>query len=143
MDQVQMLAGSVAGIIFAAASWNMLVKAWRTKDLRSYSLGQIALNNIGNLFYWFYVASLPLGPIWFMHTFFTLVSLFMLILYFIYRPAPKTVQRATRERKFLLSAFEGARLIPFARRRSGQQELECLFERQPLASFPGSVKKIR
>ncbi len=90
MGQVQMVAGSVAGLIFAAASWNMLVKAWRTKDLSSYSLGQIVLNNIGNLFYWLYVASLPLGPIWFMHAFFTLASLLMLVWYLIYRSAPNT-----------------------------------------------------
>jgi len=75
MEQVQMIAGSVAGLIFATASGNMLVKAWRTKDLRSYSLGQIVLNNVGNLFYWLYVVSLPFGPIYFMHGFFTLVSL--------------------------------------------------------------------
>ncbi len=84
MEQVQMVAGSVAGFIFAAASWNMLAKAWRTKDISSYSLGQIVLNNIGNLFYWLYVVSLPLGPIWFMHAFFTLASLLMLVWFFIY-----------------------------------------------------------
>jgi uncharacterized protein with PQ loop repeat len=90
MEQVQLIAGSVAVLIFAAASWNMLVKAWRTKDLRSYSLGQIVLNNVGNLFYWLYVISLPIGPIWFMHAFFTLTSLLMLTWYFVYRAAPKT-----------------------------------------------------
>lgn len=88
MEQVQMVAGSVAGLIFAAGSVDMVVKAWRTKDLRSYSFGQILLNNIGNLFYWLYVLSLPFGPIYFMHGFFTLVSLLMLIGYFAYRPAP-------------------------------------------------------
>ena len=90
MGEVQIIAGSIAGLIFAAASWNMLVKAWSTKDLRSYSLGQIVLNNVGNLFYWLYVASLPFGPIWLMHTFFTLTSLLMLVWYFIYWKAPAT-----------------------------------------------------
>ena len=89
MEQVQIIAGSLAGFLFAAASWNMLVKAWQTKDLSSYSLGQIVLNNIGNLFYWLYVISLPIGPIWFMHAFFTLASLLMLIWYFIYQAASK------------------------------------------------------
>ena len=97
MEQVQMIAGSVAGLIFAAASWNMLVKAWRTKDLRSYSLGQIVLNNVGNLFYWLYVVSLPLGPIYFMHGFFTLVSLLMLIWYLVYRTAPQTAKHRAVE----------------------------------------------
>ena len=87
MEHIQMLAGSIAGLIFAAGSVDMLVKAWRTKDLRSYSLGQLVLNNVGNLFYWLYVISLPFGPIYFMHSFCTFVSLVMLIWYFTYRPA--------------------------------------------------------
>jgi len=93
MEHIQVIAGSLAGLIFAAGSWNMLVKAWRTKDLRSYSLGQIVLNNIGNLFYWLYVASLPLGPIWFMHTFFTAASLLMLVWYLRYRTEPKPANK--------------------------------------------------
>ncbi len=97
MEQIQMVAGTLAGLIFAAGSVDMLVKAWRTKDLRSYSLGQIALNNIGNLFYWLYVISLPFGPIYFMHGFFTFVSLVMLIWYFAYRTAPATARRITGE----------------------------------------------
>jgi uncharacterized protein with PQ loop repeat len=90
MEQIQLFAGSIAGFLFAAGSLNMVVKAWRTKDLQSYSLGQMVLNNVGNLFYWFYVLSLPVGPIYFMHGFFTLVSLLMLIGYFTYRITPKT-----------------------------------------------------
>jgi hypothetical protein len=97
MEQTQMVAGSVAGLIFAAGSMDMLVKAWRTKDLRSYSLGQIVLNNLGNLFYWLYVVSLPFGPIYFMHGFFSLVSLLMLIWYFAYRTAPQTPKHMTVE----------------------------------------------
>jgi hypothetical protein len=85
MQQIQVVAGSVAGFIFSAASWNMLVKAHRTKDLSSYSLGQIVLNNVGNLIYWLYVVSLPFGPIYFMHGFFTLASLLMLIWFYTYR----------------------------------------------------------
>ena len=97
MEQVQMLAGSVAGLIFAAGSVDMVVKAWRTKDLRSYSLGYLVLNNVGDVFYWLYVASLPFGPIYFMHAFFTLVSLLMLIWYFTYRTAPQTTKHMTVE----------------------------------------------
>ncbi len=97
MEEAQLVAGSVAGLIFAAGSFDMLVKAWRTKDLRSYSLGQIVLNNIGNLFYWLYVMSLPFGPIYFMHGFFTLVSLLMLIWYFGYQTAPTTTKHMTVE----------------------------------------------
>jgi uncharacterized protein with PQ loop repeat len=89
MEQVQTLSGSLAGLIFAAGSVDMVIKAWRTKDLQSYSLGQMILNNVGNAFYWFYVISLPVGPIYFMHGFFTLISLLMLTWYLIYRSYPK------------------------------------------------------
>lgn len=91
MGQVQVIAGAAAGLIFAAGSVDMLIKAWRTRDLRSYSLGQLVLNNVGSAFYWLYVVSLPFGPIYFMHGFFTLVSLLMLIGYVGYRPAPAMV----------------------------------------------------
>lgn len=89
MEQIQLFAGSIAGIIFAAGSVNMVVKAWRTKDLGSYSLSQLVLNNVGNLFYWLYVLNLPFGPIYFMHGFFTLVSMYMLIWYLVYRTTSK------------------------------------------------------
>ncbi len=88
MDNLQIAAGSIAGLIFAAGSLNMVVKAWQTRDLRSYSLGQLMLNNVGNLFYWVYVVSLPFGPIYFMHGFFTLVSLLMAIWYYAYAESP-------------------------------------------------------
>ena len=90
MQQLQVVAGSVAGLIFAMGSVNMLFRAWRTKDLTSYSMGQLVLNNIGNLFYWWYVLSLPFGPIYFMHGFFTAASLLMLIWYSAHRAGPAT-----------------------------------------------------
>lgn len=93
MEEIQILAGSVAGFIFAAGSVNMVVKAWRTKDLRSYSFAQLTLNNVGNLFYWLYVISLPFGPIYFMHGFFTFVSLLMLIWHLTYRQIPTLPER--------------------------------------------------
>lgn len=89
MEQLQIVAGSAAGLIFAAGSVDMVIKAWRTKDLRSYSLGQMVLNNVGNIFYWLYVVSLPFGPVYFMHGFFTLVSLLMLVWYFVYGSASR------------------------------------------------------
>ena len=95
MEKVQIAAGSIAGLIFALGSVNMLLKAWQTKDLRSYSLGQLLLNNVGNLLYWLYVVSLPFGPIYFMHGFFTFVSLLMLAWYFAYRSAPVNLQQGT------------------------------------------------
>jgi hypothetical protein len=95
MDNIQLISGSLAGFIFAGAHWNMIVKAWRTKDLRSYSLGQIILNNLGNGFYWLYVVGLPLGPIYFMHAFFTLASILMLIWYLLYGQADRPTRAST------------------------------------------------
>ena len=63
------LAGSVSTAIFIASTLPMLVKARRTKDLASYSLGNILLANIGNLIYAVYVVSLPFGPVWALHGF--------------------------------------------------------------------------
>lgn len=105
MEQGQMVAGSIAGLIFAAGSLNMLVKAWRTKDLGSYSLGQMVLNNLGNLFYWLYIISLPFGPIWFMHTFFTITSLLMLTWYILYRTRPATKKQMTIELQYVASGI--------------------------------------
>jgi hypothetical protein len=95
MEHLQILAGSIAGLIFTGASLNMVIRAWRTKDLHPYSLGQMVLNNVGNLFHWLYVVSPPPGPVWFSHAFFTLASLLMLIWYFAYRPSSTTATTST------------------------------------------------
>jgi len=75
------LAGSVSTAIFVASTLPMLVKAGRTKDLASYSLGNIVLANIGNLIYAVYVFSLPLGPVWALHGFHLGATGLMLIWY--------------------------------------------------------------
>ncbi len=63
------IAGLISTIIFATSTLPMLVKAWRTRDLHSYSFGTISLANAGNLIHSVYVFSLPVGPIWVLHTF--------------------------------------------------------------------------
>lgn len=63
------LAGTAATLIFAASTLPMLSKARRTRDLSSYSLGNITLANVGNLVQSVYVLSLPPGPIWALHAF--------------------------------------------------------------------------
>jgi hypothetical protein len=75
------LAGSVSTAIFIASTLPMLVKARRTKDLASYSLGNILLANIGNLTYAIYVFSLPLGPVWALHGFHLCATGLMLFWY--------------------------------------------------------------
>jgi uncharacterized protein with PQ loop repeat len=78
------LAGSASTIIFACSTMPMLIKAFRTKDLSSYSLGNILLSNVGNLIYSVYVFSLPAGPIWLLHSFYLITTGLMLIWYLRY-----------------------------------------------------------
>jgi hypothetical protein len=69
MDSLPVVAGSVATTIFVLSSLPMLLKARRTRDLSSYSLGNICLANLGNAVQSLYVLSLPPGPIWVLHAF--------------------------------------------------------------------------
>jgi uncharacterized protein with PQ loop repeat len=79
--KMQMIAGVISSLLFATSNFPMLIKVYRTKNLASYSLGNIVMNNIGNLVHWLYVSSLPYGPIWFLHGFYTLVTFLMLVWY--------------------------------------------------------------
>ena len=91
-----LLAGSVSTFLFVTSYLPMLVKAFRTRDLSSYSRGNLVLANVGNAVYTVYVASLPLGPIWFLHTFYVLSTALMLLWHFRHaRPARR--ERAVQE----------------------------------------------
>ena len=81
---VQLMAGSISSLLFISSNVPMLLKAFKTKNMRSYSLSNILLNNVGNLIYWLYISSLPIGPIWVMHTFYTATSILMLAWYLRY-----------------------------------------------------------
>ena len=59
----------------------MLLKAFRTKDLSSYSLGNILLSNVGNVIHSIYVFNLPPGPIWLLHSFYLVTMALMLVWY--------------------------------------------------------------
>ncbi len=78
------IAGVISTIIFALSTLPMLVKAFQTKDLRSYSLGNILLSNVGNVIHALYVFSLPPGPIWLLHSFYLITTGLMLVLYLRY-----------------------------------------------------------
>ena len=80
------LAGIVSTAVFAISVLPMLRKVARTRELSSYSLGNIALANIGNAVHSFYVFHLPPAPIWFLHTFYLVSSALMLYWYLRYRP---------------------------------------------------------
>ena len=75
---IALAAGTVATLVFAASALPMLGKAARTKDLASYSRGNLVLANVGNLIYSLYVFHLPAGPIWLLHTFYAATSALML-----------------------------------------------------------------
>lgn len=81
---IALLAGLISSAIFIGSNLPMVIKAFRTKNLKSYSLGHIGLANLGNLIHWGYIAALPVGPVWFLHGFNTLVAVLMLVLYLHY-----------------------------------------------------------
>ncbi|HZL74087.1 MAG TPA: hypothetical protein VFB83_01840 [Propionibacteriaceae bacterium] len=89
------LAGTASTAIFIASTLPMLVKAGRTKDLASYSLGNIILANVGNVIYAIYVFSLPVGPIWALHGFH--VSATGLMLFWYLRHAGRPRRRRNRQ----------------------------------------------
>jgi hypothetical protein len=84
MNSVAMIAGSMSTALFVASTLPMLYKAARTKELGSYSVGYLALANVGNGFYTVYVISLPVGPIWALHGFYLVSSGLMLLWYLRY-----------------------------------------------------------
>lgn len=75
---VPLLAGMVSTAIFAGSVLPMVVKAFRSRDLSSYSLGNLALANLGNVVHSVYVFSLPAGPLWVLHCFYLLSTGLML-----------------------------------------------------------------
>ncbi len=85
IENVSLMAGVVSSLIFMVGGLPMLYKAWCTRNLKSYSPLSLGLNTAGNVIYWLYVVSLPIGPIWFLHTFWTVATWLMLIWYLRYR----------------------------------------------------------
>jgi hypothetical protein len=83
--QVQFYAGVISSLIFSISNIFMIRKAYKTNDLKSYSPGHLALSNLGNLIHWIYISSLPFGPIWFLHAYYTIVTALMLYWYFRYK----------------------------------------------------------
>ncbi len=83
------LAGTVSTVLFVVSYLPMLVKAVRTKDMTSYSLGSLLIANVGNAVHSVYVYSLPPGPIWFLHTFYLLATAAMLAWHRMYAGRPR------------------------------------------------------
>ncbi|HSE10147.1 MAG TPA: hypothetical protein VLB29_15920 [Nocardioidaceae bacterium] len=104
--ELSVVAGVVSTVIFVLSMMPMLLKAARTKDLRSYSFGNMVLSNAGNLVHSVYVFSLPPGPIWAMHSFYLVATGTMLFWYVRYScpraprsaPAARALDEAKRRR---------------------------------------------
>ncbi len=87
----------VSTVLFAMSYLPMLVKALRTRDLDSYSLGYLALSNVANAVHSVYVFSLPPGPIWALHCFYAGASALLLIWFLRFRSVPdRPAARAQR-----------------------------------------------
>jgi hypothetical protein len=106
LHNLQLIAGSISSLIFILGALNMVIKAYITKDMESYSISALVLNNVGNLIHWVYIASMPLGPIYLLHGFFTVVTLFLLIWALIYRHRPQTAKRISQTARRVTQTLE-------------------------------------
>lgn len=88
------VAGSISTLIFALSTLPMLIKAFQTRDLKSYSRDNILLSNAGNLIHSLYVFHLPPGPIWLLHSFHLITTGLMLIWYVRYEWRPTVLGQA-------------------------------------------------
>ena len=83
-----LLAGTASTTLFVVSYLPMLVRAVRTRDLRSYSRSSLVIANVGNVVQAGYIVSLPLGPLWFLHGFYLVSSALMLALHLRHAPSP-------------------------------------------------------
>ena len=85
LQEAGVVAGTLSTTLFVFSYLPMLVKAFRTRDLRSYSAGNLVVANVGNVVHSVYVFSLPAGPLWILHTFYVVSSALMLFWWWRYR----------------------------------------------------------
>jgi uncharacterized protein with PQ loop repeat len=83
------IAGFISTALFAVGTLPMLSKAFRTKNLASYSLGNILMSNVGNFIYSIYVFQLPPGPVWVLYIYNLISTALMLLWYLRYEGLPK------------------------------------------------------
>jgi hypothetical protein len=95
-SSLAVLAGFASTALFVTSTLPMLAKAWRTRDLSSYSLGQLLLSNLGNAVYSLYVFSLPPGPVWALHAFYVVSTATMLVWFLRYGMRTSTHRSADR-----------------------------------------------
>lgn len=95
-NDLPLVAGIASTVIFVASYLPMLVKAVHTKDLTSYSPTNLLLVNLGNAVHSVYVYSLPMGPIWALHSFYVATSALMLFWYLRYTRRARRHERMIR-----------------------------------------------
>jgi uncharacterized protein with PQ loop repeat len=83
------IAGFISTTLFALGTLPMLTKAYSTKNLTSYSLGNILMSSVGNLIYSIYVFQLPPGPVWFSYSYNLVTTGLMLVWYLRYEGLPQ------------------------------------------------------
>ncbi len=98
------IAGFISTALFALGTLPMLAKAFRTKNLSSYSLGNILMSNVGNIIYSLYVFRLPPGPVWFLHIYNLVSTALMLVWYLKY-------EGGSQRRRSSILDLEGAKDI--------------------------------
>src|SRR5687768_4777758 len=86
---LSVLAGTMSTTVFVLSTLPMLLKAFQTKDLKSYSMGNLLMNNMGNVIHSVYIFSLPPGPIWLLHSFYLVTTGLMLVWYLRYEWRPR------------------------------------------------------
>jgi uncharacterized protein with PQ loop repeat len=86
-------------VLFAVSTLPMLIKAARTKELSSYSRGNLVLANVGNAVHSIYVFQLPSGPIWALHSFYIVASGLMLFWHLRYAKRKPRRWHATRRQQ--------------------------------------------
>lgn len=92
------IAGTLSTVLFAAGMLPMLAKAARTRDLTSYSPGNLVLSNVANAVHSVYVFNLPAGPIWALHLAYVAASALMLAWWIRYgHPAPEVESGSGRQ----------------------------------------------
>ncbi len=89
------VAGFISTALFALGTLPMLAKAFRTKDLSSYSLGNMLMSNVGNIIYSVYVFRLPPGPVWFLHSY-NLVSTGLMLVWYLKYEGCSQCRRSAR-----------------------------------------------
>ncbi|MHA7283684.1 hypothetical protein [Arthrobacter sp. TMS2-4] len=83
------IAGIISTVLFALSTLPMLLKAVRTRNMESYSLGHMVLGNVANVVHSVYVFSLPAGPIWMLHAFYGVSTALMLVWYLRFSRTPQ------------------------------------------------------